>query len=108
MPVEHAGNRTAYARFMADNFHERYERIFGPLPPLDGLPDNAGPLGTPAEKAAWAAMSEEQREAVNSVFANIGKAIAAFERSLTLPETRFDRFAKALAAGEQPAPKPTI
>ena len=25
---------------------ERYERIFGPLPPLDGLPDNAGPFGT--------------------------------------------------------------
>ena len=37
------------------------------------------------------------------VFANIGKAIAAFERSLTPPETRFDRFAKALAAGKQPA-----
>ena len=88
---------------MAENFHERYERIFGPLPPLDGLPDNASPLGTDAEKAAWAAMSEDQRNAVNSVFANIGKAIAAFERSLTPPETRFDRFAKALAAGTQPA-----
>ncbi len=102
-PVEHAGNRTAFARFMAKNFHERYERIFGPLPPLDGLPDNASPLGTDAEKAAWTAMSEDQRNAVNSVFANIGKAIAAFERSLTPPETRFDRFAKALAAGTQPA-----
>ena len=102
-PVEHAGNRTAFARFMAKDFHERYERIFGPLPPLDGLPDNASPLGTDAEKAAWTAMSEDQRNAVNSVFANIGKAIAAFERSLTPPETRFDRFAKALAAGTQPA-----
>ena len=100
--VEHAGNRTAYARFMAKNFHERYERIFGPLPPLDGLPDNASPLGSAAEKAAWQGMSEDQRNAVNSVFVNIGKAIGAFERSLTPPETRFDRFAKALAAGEQP------
>ena len=36
-PVEHAGNRTAYARFMVENFHDRYERIFGPFPPLDGL-----------------------------------------------------------------------
>ena len=53
-------------------------------------------------------MSEDQRNAVNSVFANIGKAIAAFERSLTPPETRFDRFAKALAAGTQPAATPTI
>ena len=102
--VEHAGNRTAYARFMARNFQERYERIFGPLPPLEGLPDNAGPFGTAAEQAAWAAMSPQQQNAVNSVFANIGKAIAAFERSLTPPETRFDRFAKALAAGTPPAP----
>ena len=48
--VEHAGNRTAYAHFMAANFHERYERIFGPLPLLDGLPDNAGPLGNDCGK----------------------------------------------------------
>ena len=102
-PVEHAGNRTAYARFMAANFHERYERIFGPLPPLDGLPENASPLGSTAEKVAWASMREDQRNAVNSVFANIGKAIGAFERSLTPPETRFDRFAAALVAGKQPA-----
>jgi cytochrome c peroxidase len=102
--VEHAGNRTAYARFMARNFHDRYERIFGPFPDLDGLPENAGPLGTESEKAAWAAMTEEQREAVNEVFANIGKLIGAFERSLTFPETRFDRFAKALATGTEPAP----
>jgi len=103
-PVEHAGNRTAYARFMYENFHDRYERIFGPFPPLDGLPRDASPLGTDAEKAAWASMSPEQQDAVNSVFANIGKMIAAFERSLTPPETRFDRFARALAAGKEPVP----
>jgi cytochrome c peroxidase len=102
--VEHAGNRTAYARFMFENFHDRYERIFGPFPPLDGLPQSASPLGTPAEQAAWAAMTDQQRDAVNQVFANIGKLIASFERSLTFPETRFDRFAKALAAGKTPAP----
>jgi cytochrome c peroxidase len=102
--VEHAGNRTAYARFMFDNFHDRYERIFGPFPPLDGLPQNASPLGTPSEQAAWAAMTDGQRDAVNLVFANIGKLIGAFERSLTFPETRFDRFAEALAAGKTPAP----
>ena len=103
-PVEHAGNRTAYVRFMFENFHDRYERIFGPFPPLDGLPRDASPLGMDAEKAAWASMNPQQQEAVNSVFANIGKMIAAFERSLTPPETRFDRFSKALAAGKEPAP----
>lgn len=104
-PVEHAGNRTAYARFMFDNFHDRYERIFGAFPPLDGLPPDASPLGTPAERAAWASMTPAQQEAVDTVFVNIGKAIAAFERSLTFPETRFDRFATALSAGRQPAAK---
>src|SRR5262245_4189870 len=102
--VEHAGNRTAYALFMYRNFHDRYERILGPFPDLEDLPENAGPLGSQAEKAAWAAMTEEQRQAVNEVFANIGKLIGSFERSLTFPQTRFDRFAKALAAGTKPAP----
>jgi cytochrome c peroxidase len=102
-PVEHAGNRTADARFMFENFHDRYERIFGPFPPLDGLPKDASPLGTPAEQAAWAAMNDAQRDAVNTVFANIGKLMEAFERSLAFPDTRFDRFARALADGREPA-----
>lgn len=94
--VEHGGNRAAYAHFMAREFKARYELVFGPMPDLTGVPDNAGPLGSTEEQAAWAAMSETQRLAVNTVFANIGKMIAAFERSLTVPETRFDRFANAL------------
>ncbi len=96
---EHAGNRAAYAHYIEARFGERYERIFGPLPDLSGVPANAGPLGTEAERAAWNAMTEEQRDGVNRVFVNIGKAIAAFERSIMPMETRFDRFAKALASG---------
>ena len=46
------------------------------------LPANASPFGTPAEKAAWAAMREADQRGVNRVFANIGKAIGAFERAL--------------------------
>jgi cytochrome c peroxidase len=102
-PREHAGNRAAYAHYIKTRFGERYERIFGPLPDLSAVPANAGPLGTDAEKAAWNAMSEVQRDGVNRVFVNIGKAIAAFERSLMPTQTRFDRFAAALAAGMQPA-----
>ncbi|MCV3240844.1 cytochrome-c peroxidase [Mesorhizobium sp. ZC-5] len=101
-PVEHGGNRAAFAHFIAANFHDRYERIFGPLPDLSGVPENAGPLGSEAEKAAWNAMTDAQREAVDRVFSNIGKMIAAFERSIVPEETRFDRFAAALAAGKQP------
>ena len=100
-PREHAGNRAAYAHFVANDFGERYQRIFGPLPDLSGVPQNAGPLGTPAEQAAWAALSDAQRDGVDRVFANIGKAIAAFGRSLVPQVTRFDRFARTLRDGAE-------
>jgi cytochrome c peroxidase len=40
---------------------------------------------------------------VNRVFSNLGKGIAAFERSIAPQETRFDRFAGAVAAGTEPS-----
>ncbi|WP_395451069.1 cytochrome-c peroxidase [Aminobacter sp. UC22_36] len=101
--LEHAGTRTAYAHYLKRRFGERYERIFRPLPDLSTLPASAGPFGTPAEKAAWAGMSDAQREGVDRIFADIGKAIAAFERSLVHGETRFDRFADAVAQGRAPS-----
>jgi cytochrome c peroxidase len=99
---EHGGDRAFYAHFMKREFDERYERIFGPLPDLTTVPEHAGPLGTPDQQAAWKAMTPEQQDGVNRVLANIGKAIEAFERSIMPGETRFDRFAKALAAGREP------
>ncbi|PBC24798.1 MULTISPECIES: cytochrome-c peroxidase [unclassified Mesorhizobium] len=101
-PLEQAGNRTAYAHYIKARFGERYERIFGPLPDFAGIPLNASPLGNDAERAAWNAMSDAQRDAINRVFANIGKAIAAFERSIEPAQTRFDRFALDLATGAEP------
>ncbi|MBZ9742548.1 MULTISPECIES: cytochrome-c peroxidase [unclassified Mesorhizobium] len=101
-PLEQAGNRTAYAHYMKARFGERYDRIFGPLPDFSGIPPNASPLGSDAEKAAWNAMSDTQRDAVNRVYANIGKAIAAFERSIEPAPTRFDRFALDLSTGAEP------
>lgn len=101
-PLEQAGNRTAYAHYIKKRFGERYERIFGPLPDFSGMPLNASPLGNDAEQAAWSAMSGPQRDAINGVFANLGKAIAAFERSIAPAPTRFDRFALDLATGAEP------
>ncbi|MCZ8547659.1 c-type cytochrome [Mesorhizobium qingshengii] len=101
-PLEQAGNRAAYAHYIKARFGERYERIFGPLPDLSGMPLNASPLGTDAEKVAWNAMSGAQRDAINGVYANIGKAIAAFERSIEPAPTRFDRFALDLVTGAEP------
>ncbi len=104
-PLEQAGNRAAYAHYIKARFGERYERIFGPLPDLSSIPANASPLGNDAEQAAWKAMSGAQRDAVNRVFVNIGKAIAAFERSIEPQPTRFDRFAVDLVTGAEPKPE---
>ena len=99
---EHAGNRTAYARYVKDRHGEAYEALFGPLPALDHLPSNASPRGDAAERAAWERMTLRERDAVNRVFANIGKALAAFEETLMPRETRFDRFARAVMEGREP------
>jgi cytochrome c peroxidase len=99
---EHAGTRTAYAHLIAREFKVRYVRIFGPLPDLSALPASAGPFGDESERAAWAGMTDQQRYDIDIVFANMGKALAAFERTITHQPTRFDRFADALASGRNP------
>jgi len=97
--VEHGGNRTRYAQQMASTYRKDYEAVFGPMPHLEGLPRDAGPNGSAAEKAAWAAMDARQREDVSRVFANMGKAIAAYEKSLRHDPSRVDRYVDAVTSG---------
>lgn len=99
--VEHGGDRTQYAQLVAANYAAAYAEVFGPLPDLRMLPAHAGPVADPAAAAAWDGMAAPDRDAVNGVFANIGKAIAAFERSIAPPETRFDAW---VASAEFPGP----
>lgn len=98
--VEHGGNRTRYVQLIRAHYKQEYEAVFGALPDLPKLPDDAGPLGSPAEKAAWEAMAPATRDAVNRVFAGIGKAIAAYEKTLAYGELRFDRYAQAAIDGD--------
>jgi cytochrome c peroxidase len=97
-PAEHGGNRARYVRLIRANYRAEYQSVFGPLPDLGAVPGDAGPLGTPEQRAAWNALPAAQREAISRVFANMGKAIAAYEKSLGFGESRFDRYANALAA----------
>jgi cytochrome c peroxidase len=99
-PVEHGGDRTQYAHLIADHYRAPYEALFGLLPDLSHLPGHAGPNGDEAAVAAWEVMSEADRDAVNRIFSNMGKAIAAFERMIMPAETKFDRYADTLAAGQ--------
>jgi cytochrome c peroxidase len=103
-PVEHGGNRTLFAHVIAENYAEEYTAIFGPLPDLadeQRFPRNAGPVDTVAAAIAWEGMAPEDRDAVNRLFANIGKALAAFERTLLPKPARFDRYVAALDGDDQ-------
>ena len=72
--AEHGITRTFAARRIAKRYRRAYERIFGRLP-----------------------------RNVNVVFANMGKAIAAYERTLHPVRGRFDTFAGALTRHDDAA-----
>jgi cytochrome c peroxidase len=77
-PVEHGGNRQQYAQFIESTpeYRKQYETLFGVIP---GLSDPGN---------------------VDRVFANLGKAIAAYERLLLPGRSRFDDYVDAVAADD--------
>lgn len=101
--VEHGTNRMRVAQLVAANYRHDYEAIFGALPRLDGLPGDASPNGTAAEQAAWAAIESRRRDDLSRVFANVGKAIAAYEKSLQHAPTRLDVYIDAVLRGDPAA-----
>jgi cytochrome c peroxidase len=76
---EMGGSRAAIVRHVARDprLAARYEAVFGRLPATD--------RGDPA--------------AVTRAFANLGKALAAYERTLRSRRSRFDAYAEAVLAG---------
>jgi cytochrome c peroxidase len=79
--VEHGGNRGQYVRHIAATYRKEYEAIFGRLPHGE----------TQIPRVA--------RDDTSRVFANMGKAIAAFERTIAPDTTRFDRYVAAELSG---------
>ncbi len=110
-PDEHGANRTAIAHLVFGDVELRkaYEGIFGPMPAMGDVsrfPENARPaLGDDDADllwiAAWDAMAAEDRHAINRVFANLGKAVAAYERQILSRDAPFDGFVEGLRSGDQ-------
>lgn len=101
-PLEMAGSRVQVARYIASTHRTPYERLFGSLPStkyLETLPLSANPLGDDDARAAWLALAPRDQQTVNTIFANIGKALAAYEAKLLPAGGDFDRFVTALASG---------
>ena len=102
-PVEHGGDRTYYVHLLAEHYKNEYEAIFGPLPDLAPLPLHAGPVADPDATAAWETLMPDQQEAINRAFANMGKAIAAYERQIMPGPSRFDHYVEALLQEDRAA-----
>lgn len=102
---EHNTSRLHVARVVYDHYKLAYERVFGALPDLDDpsrffdtRADAVAPSdssrttrGRPGD-AVHEAMDERAREDIDTVFANVGKAIEAYERQLVDKSSAFDRF----------------
>ncbi len=97
---EHGSTRTHIARLMTEDaeYRELYTSLFGTLPNLSDhsrFPDNAGPQGDEAMRAAWQAMTVADQTDVTRVFVNAGKALAAYQRLLLPGPSQFDAYVSA-------------
>lgn len=72
-PLEHGTDRAAVVQLVAEHHAEGYAAVFGTSP---------------------------EAQPVDRAFANVGKAIAAFERTLMPARSRFDAYADAVGRGE--------
>jgi cytochrome c peroxidase len=95
--VEHGGTRAQYAHLVSAHYRPEYETVFGSMPDLSSVPASAGPVSDSTAAAAWASMTDSQRDAVTRVFVNVGKAIAAYERRIDFGPSRFDRYVDAIS-----------
>lgn len=88
--AEMGTTRLAVAHLVKRHYADAYEGVFGPLPALDDE-QRFPPAGKPGDPA-WEAMDEDDRFAVDEVFANVGKAIEAYLRRSTTGRSRVDDF----------------
>ena len=115
-PMEHPKEmglaRTELVRRAETHYGAELRRLFGSYPVLDNparFPPSAAPReDDEAARLAWEAMATEDRDLVNRSFAQLGKAIAAYERKLLPGPSPFDAYAAALAEGDEAAAKEAL
>jgi cytochrome c peroxidase len=99
--VEMGSSRVGLWRLVVGDAELRmaYESIFGELPVLETR-ETLAAHGKPGD-ASWDALPAGDRAKIDKLFANLGKAIEAYERKLISRESPFDEFVRGLRTGDQ-------
>lgn len=100
------GSRLKLAHVIYDDYRDEYNAVFdrdlpAALDPAHPEADRFPPEGKPGDPA-WEGMRPEDREEVNRIFANFGKAVAAYLRQLVSRDAPFDGY----VAGDRDAISP--
>jgi cytochrome c peroxidase len=112
--VNFGGNRLQYAHMMFQKYRADYNALF-PVP-LDAALDPAAPdaarfppAGKPKAAGAadgpWEMMAPADRDIINTIMANIGKAIEAYERQLVSRNAPIDKYIGGEYTALSPAAK---
>jgi cytochrome c peroxidase len=102
LPLESATSNNAtrlqLAHIVFDHYRADYEALFGPLPDLSNTArfPSTGKPGSPA----FDGMAPADQDAINRVFASMGKAIAAYERRLVSTAFQPSAFDRLLAGDD--------
>lgn len=96
---EHNIDRLRLVRYVLSDPKLRalYEQVFGAAPALEQPAASASPLGTKKQRDAWKNLPPAVRDGVNTVFANLGKSLAAYQRKLQPGRSRFDDYIDSLS-----------
>jgi cytochrome c peroxidase len=104
-PLEMNGTRLQVVHAIAGDaaLTEMYEKVFGERPEFaasQALPAMGGPRSRQVDaQLNWWQLPSTDRERVNRIFVNVGKALAAFVGTIVTKDAPFDRFVADLRAG---------
>jgi cytochrome c peroxidase len=114
-PVNFGGNRLEYAHMLYAKYRTQYNALFPvPLDPaLDvnsseagRFPVNGAPKASPtAPDGPWEMMTPADRDIINTIMANAGKALEAYERKLVSRNAPIDRYLEGDVTALSPAAK---
>jgi cytochrome c peroxidase len=102
-PEQQMGSsRLRVVHVLYEDYRDLYDAIFDePLPPQldpthpesDRFPPEGGPT-KPTASPGWQDMTPEDRETVNRIYTNFGKALAAYQRRLISGNSPFDQYVR--------------